>query len=408
MGWVMKRLSSCSVIGLFAVLLMPIATLAQSGTDPVVEVPDPVGDIVDMFGLPAEAPAFLDVTLLRLSIEDEHLVASFEVAGDWPIDDMNGLDVSYSLGVERVGDDPASRWVKIAQYEGEWSAEVWEWEAGLLSTLPVDISVEGLTVHVPLSLLGPPSDLRFRAQSDASDFRSDDPEALRSFEATEVDGQRVVTSGEEWRQWYDNVPDAYDAWLTLDAGVVTWTPPPPPGMLADPCEITVPPFGLPETIRTEVGKVAVEMVDLDACPWTDMYDPDTLTELLTPLGKDLDDVQLASAGRIDDLGRGSSSWSGEMWAVRVAGMAPMSLVIPLLDTVGSGHAEMRELTTRVRMVDGRRVWVITAPLAEGCYLYSITGEVLVVSPVFGCDLGELPALQAAVGRHLGKVWRSER
>ena len=83
---------------------------------------------------------------------------------DWPIDGTDELDLSYSLTIERVGDEPASLWVDVSLVGREWIAQVQQW-AQPPSTVPVSRAVDRLVVKVPLSLPGPPSDLRFQAST---------------------------------------------------------------------------------------------------------------------------------------------------------------------------------------------------------------------------------------------------
>ena len=159
------------------------------------------------------------------------------------------------------------------------------------------------------------------------------------------------------------------------------------------------PFSMPRWIETDAGTIAVEMGRLDE-PW---YHTAPLRKLLAPMGKDLSDVQFATAGRVESPDNG---WVSEMQTIRVQDVAPESLLLPLLNTVGSGFSErVLELRTE-RVVDGHPVSVLTVPgAADGfCIIYSITGEVLVMSAWFGCDVEGIAPAQAAVGEYLAEVW----
>ena len=233
-----------------------------------------------------------------------------------------------------------------------------------------------------------------------------DAPALRAtVETTEVDGVIEVTAGEVWHEWHDDVPDAYDEWLTLGSGVVTWTP--PPETAEGPCA--------PETalttdrIRTKVGVLAIDTVPIGACLYGDAFAPGRISGLVSPLGKDWTDVQVANAGVVHKDGH-LESWSSDMWAVRVAGV---------LSEGRSRTAPRRGIPwlhrwprPEVPSADGGR------PPHLGDDSPRLGGLPLVFrqrrgvgdhASSFGCELPvrKTAAAHAALGKHLRKAWQQD-
>jgi len=210
----MQRLMGITAVGLSLVLLMPLGVAAQEGPEGVLEASDPIGDAIAIAG-PMQieavtanepAPAHLDMTMLRLAVEDEDLVVTIEVAGDIPEQDPNLGEAMFTLMIWYGGDDTFR--VETRQSE-DWrvslsrSRRVPDEPARTVSSSTHGYAVlsgNRLTMRVPLERLGGLDEARLLAYtSGVRDCTPTDP--------CDVVGADVDASNVPFVWWADAVPD---------------------------------------------------------------------------------------------------------------------------------------------------------------------------------------------------------
>lgn len=165
---------------------------------------DPKNDLVDGNGKKAKRQPMIDITALDATSDGSKLHAVLTVAGDVPAKLPATLqEVSYLIVIEadQSGDEDYN--VLIGNTEkGGWSASlvdqgVGESYAGELFPGAFSITGNRITVSVPLTSLGSPTQLRISAITQVADHESGD-----------VTAEDQVPMGEQYR------PDS--SWLMLE------------------------------------------------------------------------------------------------------------------------------------------------------------------------------------------------
>lgn len=226
----MQRLTGITAVGvgLSLVLLVPLGVAAQEGPDGALEAADPVGDAITVAGpmrteavtANEPAPTHLDITMLRVAVEDEDLVVTIEVAGDIPEQDPTLGEAMFTLLVWHGGDDTFR--VETRQSE-DWSVSlsrsrrVPDEPARLVSSSTHGnalLAGNHLIMRVPLQGLGGLEEARLVAYT--SGVRDCTPSEPCDIVGADVDAPEVPFV---W--WADAVPDDL---LWDEPQGLTWQP----------------------------------------------------------------------------------------------------------------------------------------------------------------------------------------
>lgn len=156
---------------------------ALGGRLDAVEVTDLLGGWVDGTGAEVDGPAYLDVTQMRVFIEEDDLVALFRVDAG-PTDAPPSPDVAFTLFLDTDADGEADSELTTYADGDAWAATLHD-AGSTASKSPTEgvtsvVNEFGVGASVDLALLGPVEDLRFvgqAAENGVFDNVPDDPDA---------------------------------------------------------------------------------------------------------------------------------------------------------------------------------------------------------------------------------------
>lgn len=194
----MDHLKTGAAAALWVALLVPLAATAQEPPTGLV-LTDAAGDLADLVtGDPIDGLGYTDITGLEVTVEGDQLSVRFDVAEVVPeAPDPLFTTVIYYLGIDTDGDDSEDYHLGVRSEEG-WHATIFDYDAGLATQLGDAVVVAGsLTASTPVSSIGSPPEICFRALMQATDTPDPTGDPLT------------------FTEWQDRVPDGEDEWVAL-------------------------------------------------------------------------------------------------------------------------------------------------------------------------------------------------